>query len=84
MGDLTPCSLGIAVIDAGALVWLLPVGLPLLLSIPMTVLTSKVGVGTTLRANNYLLIPEETKSPAVLRRAWQHASQLALPLLKAA
>jgi membrane glycosyltransferase len=34
-----------------------------------------------LRANNYLLIPEETKSPAVLRRAWQHASQLALPLL---
>ena len=53
--------------------------MPLLLSIPMTVLTSKVGVGTTLRANNYLLIPEETKSPAVLRRAWQLASQPAKP-----
>jgi membrane glycosyltransferase len=50
----------------------------------MTVLTSKVGVGTAMRANNYLLIPEETKSPAVLRRAWLHASQLTRPLLKAA
>ena len=58
--------------------------MPLLLSIPMTVLTRKVGVGTTLRAHNYLLIPEETKSPAVLRRAWQLASQLAKPPMKAA
>jgi len=75
---------GIAMIDASALVWLLPVGLPLLLSIPMTVLTSKVGVGTAMRAQSYLLIPEETRSPAVLRRAWLHASQLAKPRLKAA
>ena len=75
---------GIALIDASALVWLLPVGLPLLLSIPMTVLTSKVGVGTAMRAQNYLLIPEETRSPAVLRRAWLHASQPAKPRLKAA
>ncbi|OYZ85036.1 MAG: glucan biosynthesis glucosyltransferase H [Polaromonas sp. 24-62-144] len=77
-------AVGIAMIDASALVWLLPVGLPLLLSIPMTVLTSKVGVGTAMRAHSYLLIPEETRSPAVLRRAWQHASQLARPRLKAA
>ena len=83
-GVIALLAVGIAMIDASALVWLLPVGLPLLLSIPMTVVSSKVGVGTTLRANNYLLIPEETKSPAVLRRAWQHASQLARPLLKAA
>jgi len=75
---------GIALIDASALVWLLPVGLPLLLSIPMTVLTSKVGVGTAMRVQNYLLIPEETRLPAVLRRAWLHASQLAKPQLKAA
>ena len=83
-GVIALLAAGIAMIDASALIWLLPVGLPLLLSIPMTVLTSKVGVGTTLRANNYLLVPEETKSPAVLRRAWQHARQLARPLLKAA
>jgi membrane glycosyltransferase len=55
--------------------------LPLLLSIPMTVLTSKDGVGTAMRTHNYLLILEKTKSPAVLGRAWQHASQLARPLL---
>ena len=75
---------GIAMIDASALVWLLPVGLPLLLAIPMTVLTSQVGVGTALRAQNYLLIPEETRSPAVLRRAWLHASRRATPRLSAA
>ena len=77
-------ALGIALIDARALVWLMPVGLPLLLSIPMTVATSRVGLGTTLRANNYLLIPEESKSPAVLRRAWQHASLTVQPQLRAA
>ena len=66
---------GIALIDVSALVWLLPVGLPLLLSVPMTVVTSRVGVGQTMRAHNYLLIPEENKSPAVLRRAWLHAGQ---------
>jgi len=75
---------GITLIDPSALVWLLPVGLPLLLAIPMTVLTSQVGVGTAMRAHHYLLIPEETRSPAVLRRAWLHASQLARPRLRAA
>ena len=75
---------GITLIDASALVWLLPVGLPLLLAIPMTVLTSQVGVGTAMRAHHYLLIPEETRSPAVLRRAWLHASQQVRPRLRAA
>jgi membrane glycosyltransferase len=83
-GVIALLAVGIAVIDARALIWLIPVGLPLLLAIPMTVLTSKVGVGTALRAQNYLLIPEETRSPAVLRRAWLHASRLAKPRLKAA
>ena len=75
---------GIALIDVSALAWLLPVGLPLLLAVPMTVVTSRVGVGQTMRAHNYLLIPEENKSPAVLRRAWLHAGQSAQPLLLAA
>ena len=89
--QLAPMSLviaalaaGIAMIDARALIWLLPVGLPLLLSIPMTVITSRVGLGTAMRAQNYLLIPEETQSPAVLRRALLHASQRAQPRLRAA
>jgi membrane glycosyltransferase len=72
---------GVAMIDASALIWLLPVGLPLLLSIPMTVITSRVGLGMRMREQNFLLIPEETKSPAVLRRAWLHASPLAKPRL---
>ena len=77
-------AVGIALIDVGALVWLVPVGLPLLLAIPMAVLTSQVGIGTAMRAQQYLLIPEETRLPAVLRRAWLHASQRPVPLLKAA
>ncbi|MFZ3082603.1 glucans biosynthesis glucosyltransferase MdoH [Rhodoferax ferrireducens] len=91
LAQLAPMSLviavlagGVAMIDPLALVWLLPVGLPLLLSIPMTVATSRVGLGTAMRAQNYLLIPEETKSPTVLRRAWLHASQRTRPLLRAA
>ncbi|WP_114970067.1 glucans biosynthesis glucosyltransferase MdoH [Rhodoferax ferrireducens] len=87
--QLAPMSLviaalaaGIAMIDARALIWLLPVGLPLLLSIPMTVITSRVGLGTAMRAQNYLLIPEETQSPAVLRRAWLHASARVKPRLR--
>ena len=75
---------GIALIDVSALVWLLPVGLPLLLSIPMTVVTSRIGVGRAMRAHNFLLIPEESKSPAVLKRAWLHASVRARPALMAA
>ncbi len=67
-------AVGIALADSSALIWLLPVGLPLLLAVPMTVLTSRVGAGTAMRASGYFLIPEETHSPAVLRRAWLHAS----------
>lgn len=74
-GVIVLLAAGIFFMDASALVWLLPVGLPLLLAIPMTVVTSKVDVGTLMRAQNYLLIPEETKSPRVLRRAWLHAGQ---------
>ncbi len=83
-GIIALLALGIAAIDARALVWLLPVGLPLLLAIPMTVLTSRVGVGRIMRAKDYLLIPEETLSPAVLDRAWQHAGLLPAPRLRAA
>ena len=72
-GVIAILALGIAAIDAGALIWLLPVGLPLLLAIPLTVLTSQVGFGRALRANHHLLIPEELNSPPVLRRAWLHA-----------
>jgi membrane glycosyltransferase len=69
-------AVGIALIDAGALAWLIPVGLPLLLAIPLTVLTSQIGLGHTLRNRGFLLIPEESRAPAVLRRAWMHVMRL--------
>ncbi|SDI88344.1 glucans biosynthesis glucosyltransferase MdoH [Variovorax sp. OV700] len=72
-------ALGVAMIDPSALIWLMPVGLPLLLAIPLTVLTSQIALGTSLRDRGYLLIPEESRSPAVLRRAWMHALRLARP-----
>lgn len=70
-------ALSIMAIDARALVWLIPVGLPLLLAIPMAVLTSHIGLGTAMRQQGFLLIPEERWSPKVLRRAWLHAHRLA-------
>jgi membrane glycosyltransferase len=72
-------AVGIALIDASALAWLMPVGLPLLLAIPLTVLTSQIALGNSLRDKGFLLIPEESRSPAVLRRAWMHAVRLARP-----
>ncbi|MDE2258734.1 MAG: glucans biosynthesis glucosyltransferase MdoH [Betaproteobacteria bacterium] len=49
--------------------WLLPVGLPLLLAIPLSVLTSKSSLGRRLRALRLLVTPEERHAPAVLQRA---------------
>lgn len=72
-------AVGVAMIDPSALIWLMPVGLPLLLAIPLTVLTSQIALGTTLRDRGFLLIPEESRSPAVLRRAWMHALRLSRP-----
>jgi membrane glycosyltransferase len=71
-------GLGMATLNPSALVWLAPVALPLLLSVPLTVATSHVELGQWMRSRGLLLIPEESWSPAVLRRAWQHASRLAL------
>ena len=53
-----------------AALWLLPVGLPLLLAAPLTVLTSESRWGLSLRHNRWLLTPEERIPPSVLRHAW--------------
>jgi membrane glycosyltransferase len=71
-------GVGVALLNASALLWLAPVALPLLLAIPLTVATSHVDLGAWVRARGVLLIPEESWSPAVLRSAWRHASRLAL------
>jgi membrane glycosyltransferase len=71
-------GLGVAAINANALIWLAPVALPLLLAVPLTVATSHVALGTWMRSHGVMLIPEESWSPAVLRSAWRHASRFAL------
>ncbi|NMM81866.1 glucan biosynthesis glucosyltransferase H [Acidovorax sp. SRB_14] len=82
-GVVALLALGIALIDSSALLWLVPVGLPLALAIPLAVLTSQTPLGQALRARRLLLIPEESWSlPPVLRRAWRHASRPARPGLE--
>ena len=60
--------------DPAAAAWLLPVGGPLLLAVPLAVWTSRVAVGDRLRRLGLLQIPEELVTPGVLRRAWALAS----------
>jgi membrane glycosyltransferase len=70
---------------AAALAWfeplavlsLLPVAIPVLLSVPLAVLTSHVRLGAGLRMRGLLLVPEESWSPPVLRRARFHAGRAA-------
>jgi membrane glycosyltransferase len=48
------------------LAWLLPVVGPMVLSIPLSVCTSRIDSGKALRRHGLLLTPEETATPAVL------------------
>jgi membrane glycosyltransferase len=60
--------------------WLLPVAGALILSIPLSVLTSRTGLGRKLRRRKYFLIPEESQPPPVIRatrRYWHYAPPLA-------
>lgn len=57
------------------ILWLAPMALPLLLAVPLTVLTSRSALGQRLLANRLLLTPEEHSAPPVLRRAWAHAKR---------
>lgn len=58
-----------------AALWLLPMALPLLLAVPISVMSSRQRLGVGLRDAGWLLIPEETRVPGVLKRAWQLTHQ---------
>lgn len=64
-----------ALLNPTAMLWLMPVAVPLVLAVPMIVLTSQEGLGESIRARNLLLIPEEAWTPAVLRHAWAYAKR---------
>jgi membrane glycosyltransferase len=70
-GVVGACVSGLAAWAAAAqpdaLVLLLTTGLPLMLAVPLTVLTSRSTIGRRLLASRLLLTPEEHSVPAVLR-----------------
>ena len=57
--------------------WLLPVVGALVVSIPISVYTSRVGLGRRLRRARLLLIPEESDPPRELRALAQHLANAA-------
>jgi len=66
----------LALTHPGLLPWLLPVTLPLALASVTTMITGHVRFGEWARSGGSLLVPEEAWSPAVLRKAWRHASRM--------
>lgn len=70
-------AVGVLWLQPQASLWLAPMGLPLLLAVPLAVLTSRSALGQRLLANRLLLTPEEHSAPRVLRRAWAHARRAA-------
>jgi membrane glycosyltransferase len=60
---------GALALDPASLLWLAPVGVPLLLAVPLAVLTSRAALGDRVRAWGLLVTPEETRAPSVLNAA---------------
>jgi membrane glycosyltransferase len=60
-----------------AILWLLPMVIPLLLAVPLAVFTGRAGIGQRLRADALLLTPEEHETPGVLQHAWSYALRVA-------
>jgi membrane glycosyltransferase len=52
--------------------WLLPVVGALILSIPLSVISSRTALGRKLRRRHYFLIPEESEPPEVIRATRRH------------
>ncbi|MET0519667.1 MAG: glucans biosynthesis glucosyltransferase MdoH [Burkholderiaceae bacterium] len=65
----------LAMFQPSTLLWIAPIALPLLLAAPITVLTSRERLGARLRRAGLLMIPEESRTPTVLRQAWAYGRQ---------
>lgn len=74
-GALALVGVALAAVDLVAAWALLPVLGPVLLSVPLAVVTSHVRWGLWLRSRGLMLVPEEAGAPAVLSRARFHARQ---------
>jgi len=74
---LTLAWLGTAGLALGTrdVLWLLPVLLPLLLAVPLSVIGSLPSLGRRLRAVGLFAVPEETWTPALLRKAQRYTER---------
>jgi membrane glycosyltransferase len=68
---------GVYWLNPSFLIWLLPVVGALMLSIPMSVYSSRVALGQRLRNWGFFLIPEEVRPPEELRRMQAHVLRAA-------
>ncbi len=64
---------GVFLLDPSYLPWLLPIAGALVLSIPISVLSSRVSLGRMFRRMKLFLIPEEAEPPRELLEARAHA-----------
>jgi len=64
-----------------AALWLAPIYLPLVGSIPLAVVTGNLRLGRAIRARRLLLVPEESSPPRVLKaaRQWMRVPPVPLP-----
>ncbi len=56
--------------------WMLPITVGLMLSIPISMFTSRVTNGEWFKKHKFFLIPEETDAPKILREAKAHLKKL--------
>ncbi len=78
----TAVGVGLAAVawflSPGLLLWLSPVVAGLLLSIPLSVFTSRASLGLWLERRGLLVIPEESEPPKVLERSQEVAGEFAM------
>jgi len=63
---------GVYWLNPSFLLWLLPVVGALMLSVPMSVYSSRISLGKLLRRAGFFIIPEEKNPPEELRRMQEH------------
>jgi len=68
---------GVYWLNPSFLLWLLPVVGALMLSVPMSVYSSRISLGKRLRKAGFFVIPEEKNPPEELRRMQEHLRRAA-------
>lgn len=62
-----------AAISPATLIWFAPICIPILLAIPLVMMTSNTAIGDRVKRENFLLVPEESKVPQVMLNSYSFA-----------